>query len=1015
MVEAPVQDGAISLPTPRLQEFLDRGFHLGDWWVQPEDGLLVRDEERAHLRPRQMELLVFLACHADDVVTKKRLFAEVWHGAAVEDGALPRCVSELRAVLGDRAQNPTYIATIPRRGYRVVAPVTIGETSPSQPAPGTPVENVPPPAPVPPRASTPRQHRHAMASFGVLAVIACAVFFLSNGQRAGAPTWAAAEPNRVTQASQRGSTAVLGFRNLSGEPQHDWLSEALSEMLTSELALSPELRLVPGEAIARVKRALSIDNIETQSVEAKQRLRDVLGAERIVFGSYLALEDKDGTEQLRIDLWIEGTDTAEAASSMVERGPSSDLFELVTLLGIRLRERMGMPSSFSDDADGLRRNLPHRASSARLYFRGLHELRHFRADRARELLEEAIAEEPDQPLPYLALSEAWSALGYDARALQAAERAQQRSAELPRELRLWVEGGFLQASSRWDDAIAVYRALWVFSPANIEYGYQLASVQLAGGRPLQALATLDQVQELGSIAASDPRLDLMAARCHAHLGDHPETLAASERAIDSAKAIAAVLVVARARQIQAQSLHALGRFEETVEAIRASIDEFSRAGDRGSASWARTDLARWLATRGQFARAEALAQASLEVFVEIGKRRGEAVALQILSMIEAERGNLEGSKATLARVLLIQREIGSVRGEAGSLNDLGSIHYRLGDLDQAEALFERALALHRQVGSADGINLLLTNLGCMLGLKGKSAAALEIFRESLTQAQELDDPNLISLAQLNLGNSQLFVGNLDAAEHAFSAARTIWDELENPNWLASALDGLAETAAERGSFRTAREWLETAIDLKREIGDKDGLATSRATLARIEIDEGRFAEAERLARQALEDAGSNTPSAAMAHGALIRSLMAQARPRDALRATEKARALLSADKTPNVYQIRLMIEIARTHAVHADADRQLHTLRRILRNAQLGGAWVLAAEADLAIAEINLRAAPSSTTRARLETLAADARARGYLVRARAAQALASSSELPHPRPAQEAPASKGRSTSSLR
>jgi hypothetical protein len=74
-----------------------------------------------------MDVLVCLAQHCGGTVPRSELLTQVWSGQYVAETALARCVAELRQALGDRAHQPTIIETIPKRGYRLVAPVTTVE------------------------------------------------------------------------------------------------------------------------------------------------------------------------------------------------------------------------------------------------------------------------------------------------------------------------------------------------------------------------------------------------------------------------------------------------------------------------------------------------------------------------------------------------------------------------------------------------------------------------------------------------------------------------------------------------------------------------------------------------------------------------------------------------------------------------------------------------------------------------------------------------------------------------
>jgi DNA-binding winged helix-turn-helix (wHTH) protein/tetratricopeptide (TPR) repeat protein len=103
---------------------LQAGFKLGTWQVQPEQNRLTGSDGDVRLTPRAMEVLVCLAEHAGKVVSRDDFSKHVWNPAIVSDDALTRCISELRRQLGDRADAPSYIETIPKRGYRLLLPVT---------------------------------------------------------------------------------------------------------------------------------------------------------------------------------------------------------------------------------------------------------------------------------------------------------------------------------------------------------------------------------------------------------------------------------------------------------------------------------------------------------------------------------------------------------------------------------------------------------------------------------------------------------------------------------------------------------------------------------------------------------------------------------------------------------------------------------------------------------------------------------------------------------------------------
>lgn len=114
-------------------------FQLGDWRIERSRNEIHREGEVRHLRRLTMEVLVQLADEAPAVVSTERLIDAHWPHDGIGDHGLKTVISELRRAFGDDARNPSYIQTIPKRGYRLIAPVSWDADSgqDSANAPGT--------------------------------------------------------------------------------------------------------------------------------------------------------------------------------------------------------------------------------------------------------------------------------------------------------------------------------------------------------------------------------------------------------------------------------------------------------------------------------------------------------------------------------------------------------------------------------------------------------------------------------------------------------------------------------------------------------------------------------------------------------------------------------------------------------------------------------------------------------------------------------------------------------------
>ena len=98
-------------------------FAFGDFLLDPADRRLNRDGAPVELNGRYLDALALLVGQPGSLVSKDRFLDEVWRGVPVTDEALTQCIKTLRRQLGDDASNPRFIETVPKHGYRFIAPV----------------------------------------------------------------------------------------------------------------------------------------------------------------------------------------------------------------------------------------------------------------------------------------------------------------------------------------------------------------------------------------------------------------------------------------------------------------------------------------------------------------------------------------------------------------------------------------------------------------------------------------------------------------------------------------------------------------------------------------------------------------------------------------------------------------------------------------------------------------------------------------------------------------------------
>ncbi len=136
-------------------------------------------------------------------------------------------------------------------------------------------------------------------------------------------------------------------------------------MLTSELTAGEQLRMIPGENIARMKIDLELADAESYASETLDRIRVNLGTDLVVLGSYVTIG-----QRIRLDLRVQNTADGEASMVVSETGTEGELLDLVSRTGASLRERLGIGQLSSTEAGQLQATLPTNSAAARFYSEG---------------------------------------------------------------------------------------------------------------------------------------------------------------------------------------------------------------------------------------------------------------------------------------------------------------------------------------------------------------------------------------------------------------------------------------------------------------------------------------------------------------------------------------------------------------------------------------------------------------------------------------------------------------------
>lgn len=228
-------------------------FRVGEWSVAPELNSIERDGHAIHLEPKIMQVLVTLAERPGSVLSKELILRRVWPETAVSEEVLTRSISELRRIFEDNPREPTYIQTIPKSGYRLLAPIV--------------AEGVNRPAT---ESGSWKRKRWGFAIGAAIVLLGTSsLYFVNRSQHA-------------ESKPQVASLAVLPLTNLSGDASQDYFTDGLTDELTTRLAKISALRVISRTSATHYKG----------STKTAPEIARELGVDALLVGSVLRSGDK---------------------------------------------------------------------------------------------------------------------------------------------------------------------------------------------------------------------------------------------------------------------------------------------------------------------------------------------------------------------------------------------------------------------------------------------------------------------------------------------------------------------------------------------------------------------------------------------------------------------------------------------------------------------------------------------------------------------------------------------------
>jgi len=574
---------------------------------------------------------------------------------------------------------------------------------------------------------------------------------------------------RHPRPAMRTSVAVLGFRDNSATSETSWIDAAVAELMDSELGAGEQLRTLPAENVARVRRELSIAPQTSYPAPTLQRIGTNLGSDYAVAGAYRLLDGR-----VHLDVVLFDLRSGRQIAAIGEEASAGEIANLAQNCARRLRAQLGVRLT---SVPGGMAIPPVEPAAIEAYARGMERLRQWDALGARPYLERAALVAPSNPLIHSGLAVAWSMMGLDNRALAEARLAFDSSSALPRVQQLEIEGRYREIAHDWPRAIQVYQALVTLLPDDLEYGLRLMNAETGGGKAQDALALVSTLRKLPPPVGDDPRIDFAEAQTAGALSDFDHTRRAAHAAAEKARKQGARLQYARARLLESGAMQNLG-IAGSQDARAEARNLCTELGDRACVAAALRIEANYQAIGGAPAKAQPLYAAVLEIANQMGNQLEKLNALMGMAYTEQLRGDLKAAEADYREALAVGTEIGPMK-RYSVLVDLSDVLASEGRIAESQALSSEALEAASQAHDTESVGYALAAQAHALVLAGKFPEAIAAYNQAIASYRTVQEPFQTATVILARGDAQLQQGDTVAAQKSYQEASELdWPHKE---------------------------------------------------------------------------------------------------------------------------------------------------------------------------------------------------------------------------------------------
>ena len=562
------------------------------------------------------------------------------------------------------------------------------------------------------------------------------------------------------------SLAIMPFHNASGDPSLDWLGSSLSDMLSTDVGQTAQVRMVSGDRLHQILHDLQISPQSEVDVATLRRLADFTNADTVVYGQYV----KSG-EQIRIDTTV--LDLRHDSSSTLKTDVASekDLITAVDGLAQNVRQKLAAnPQILRDlEAHALRPSTSS-VQALREYDYGIQLARAGKDLEAQKQFEAATNDDPNFALAYAKLAQVYSKLGYDDQAEKASRRAVELSDSLPTQEKYLIEANHARIVNDTPKAIAAYENLVKVNPGDMDAQFALAELY-------EQASNFDAAkQRLATVLANDPNnVDALLASGRVEIKhSNPQS------GLDDLTRALNLAIRLGNQQEKANIQQAMGIAYGMLDKPDDALQNY---------------------------------QASLAIKQQIGDKRGASASLEQIASIQDSMGHPDAALASYKQALAIRRDIGDKDGIGNTLIDMGAFDHDHGKREDALKLFDEALQIERDLDNQMYVALCLHNIGVIRVDMGQYQEGLTYLDQAYQLRQKLNVPEDTAESLHNLAETNAKLGDYDTALSQYLKAIEMRRGMNDSRGVALESESMAMLFAAQGRYSAALSSMQDALKI----------------------------------------------------------------------------------------------------------------------------------------------------------------------------------------------------------